>query len=497
MNAVQHLLDNAPIIEAEAPRPLVLQRPPAPVFPVDALPPILSDAVKAIESKTQAPIAICGQSVLAVASLVTQAYVNVETLGGGIKPCSLFCITIAESGERKSSVDSLALKPIKTYESQLRGKYEIDFSIYQDEKRAYDAQCSIILKDKQTLKQEKKQGIQSLGVPPKAPLQPIVTCEEPTFEALCKLFLLAQPAIGLFSDEGGMFLGGHSMKDDNQTGTITGLSKCWDGDTFKRIRAVEGNHTIAGKRLALHLMMQPIVAEGLLQNKLNQQQGLLARMLVIYPDSTMGHRRFKQASAESTSLLNAYSQHLLAILNMPPPTDMNHANELKPRVLKLTPEAEGLLVALHDEIEAQLGEHGDLRHISGFANKIPEHATRIAGVLTFIQNTQATELKENAVKAGIMLARYYLAEALRLNESHPDDEGIRLAKKLKAWLDDKWDEPAVSKACIQNKVPNELRNKAKLNTAFDVLVDYGWLAPLDEPMAIKGHTRQEAFKVRG
>ncbi|MCE2929901.1 MAG: DUF3987 domain-containing protein [Vampirovibrionales bacterium] len=281
--------------------------------------------------------------------------------------------------------------------------------------------------------------------------------------------------------------------DDNQTGTSTGLSKCWDGDAFKRIRVVEGNSIIAGKRLAMHLMMQPIVSEGLLQNKLNQQQGLLARMLVIYPDSTMGHRRFKQ----STSLLNAYSQHLLAILSMPPPTDMNHANELKPRVLKLTPEAEGLLVALHDEIEAQLGEHGDLRHISGFANKIPEHATRIAGVLTFIQNTQATELKENAVKAGIMLARYYLAEALRLNESHPDDEGIRLAKKLKAWLDDKWDEPAVSKPCIQNKVPNELRNKAKLNIAFDVLVEHGWLAPLDEPTAIKGHTRQEAFKVRG
>jgi hypothetical protein len=106
-------------------------------------------------------------------------------------------------------------------------------------------------------------------------------------------------------------------------------------------------------------------------------------------------------------------------------------------------------------------------------------------------------LKENAVKAGILLAQYYLAEALRLNESHPDDEGIRLAKKLKAWLDDKWDEPALSKACIQNKVPNELRNKPKLNTAFDVLTGYGWLAPLDEPTVIKGHTRQEAFKVRG
>jgi hypothetical protein len=96
--------------------------------------------------------------------------------------------------------------------------------------------------------------------------------------------------------------------DDNQTGTITGLSKCWDGYAFKRIRAGDGNHIISGKRLALHLMMQPIVAEALLQNKLNKEQGLLARMLVIHPTSTMGHRRFKQASQESDDNLQKYSK---------------------------------------------------------------------------------------------------------------------------------------------------------------------------------------------
>jgi hypothetical protein len=55
-------------------------------------------------------------------------------------------------------------------------------------------------------------------------------------------------------------------------------------------------------------MMQPIVAEALLQNKLNKEQGLLARMLVIHPTSTMGHRRFKQASQESDDNLQKYSK---------------------------------------------------------------------------------------------------------------------------------------------------------------------------------------------
>lgn len=78
------------------------------------------------------------------------------------------------------------------------------------------------------------------------------------------------------------------MKDDNNLATITGLSKFWDGETVKRIRAGEANSTIAGKRLAMHLMMQPMVAHTLFKNELNRGQGFLARVLMMEPESTMG-----------------------------------------------------------------------------------------------------------------------------------------------------------------------------------------------------------------
>ncbi|MFM7390499.1 MAG: YfjI family protein [Vampirovibrionales bacterium] len=494
MNAIQNLLDNALPEKLAEPRPLSVSEDSATAFPVEALPLLLQNAALAIQAKTQAPLAMCGQSVLAVASLVAQGQVNVTTLGGGIKPCSLFFITIAESGERKSSVDSLALKPIKIYESRLRGAYELQRPEYDIALKAYEAQTQQITKDKNTSKDQKEDALRQLASPPSPPLQPIVTCEEPTFEALCKLFLSAQPSLGLFSDEGGMFLGGYALKEDNQRATITGLSKCWDGDPFKRIRAVDGNHIIAGKRLALHLMVQPVLAEGFLSNRLNQQQGLLARMLVAFPPSTMGTRYYQQASAETEQLLRVYEQHLLRLLEQPKPQDMNHPNELKPRTLLLSLEATNRLITFHDELESQLGKTGALEHLSGFANKLPEHAARLAGVLAFIDDSHVTELPTSMLEAGILLARYYLNEALRWHDHQQEPEALRLARKLHHWLEDRWEGTLVSKACIQAIAPKELREKGKLDAAFATLVEYGWLLPLEAPANIHGHTRKEAFR---
>jgi hypothetical protein len=96
--------DTKPLV-TEEPTPLIHKVPPGEPFPVEAMGP-LKAATEAIQDKTQAPAAIGAQSLLAVASLACQAFANVQSLGG-IKPISLFSLTIAKSGERKSSCDAL------------------------------------------------------------------------------------------------------------------------------------------------------------------------------------------------------------------------------------------------------------------------------------------------------------------------------------------------------------------------------------------------------
>ena len=60
----------------EGPQPLMRTPTPATEFPADALGSILQPGAKAIHDMTQAPLAICAQSVLGVASLVAQAHID-------------------------------------------------------------------------------------------------------------------------------------------------------------------------------------------------------------------------------------------------------------------------------------------------------------------------------------------------------------------------------------------------------------------------------------
>jgi Protein of unknown function (DUF3987) len=58
-----------------------------------------------------------------------------------------------------------------------------------------------------------------------------------------------------------------------------------------------------------------------------------------------------------------------------------------------------------DHVEAMLGRDGELRPISGLANKLPEHAARLAGVLTLVRDIYAGEITAEEMAAGIVLAQ--------------------------------------------------------------------------------------------
>ena len=109
----------------EDPLPLTRSMPSAGAFPVAALGPVMAAAASAFQAKTQAPMDICANAVLAVAGLASQAHADVELPTGEVKPLSLFLVTIAPSGERKTSTDNLALVPVRERETSLRQEHEL------------------------------------------------------------------------------------------------------------------------------------------------------------------------------------------------------------------------------------------------------------------------------------------------------------------------------------------------------------------------------------
>ena len=128
---------------------------------------------------------------------------------------------------------------------------------------------------------------------------PRLTCGEPTIEGLVKVFAKGWPSLGLFSDEGGMFIGGHGMTPEAKLRTASTLSRLWDGSPIDRVRSGDGAAILPGRRLAMHLMVQPNVAALFLADGLLAEQGLLSRVLGSSPESTIGTRRWHEASADS------------------------------------------------------------------------------------------------------------------------------------------------------------------------------------------------------
>jgi Protein of unknown function (DUF3987) len=116
---VRRIIAMAEDSKPEPPRPLMRKLPPADPFPVDALGDLLGAAVCGIHDRVQAPIAICGQSVLAAVTLAVQAHADVVLpIGRGQeKPLSGYFVTVAASGERKSACDTEGVWPIRKHEA--------------------------------------------------------------------------------------------------------------------------------------------------------------------------------------------------------------------------------------------------------------------------------------------------------------------------------------------------------------------------------------------
>ena len=113
------------------------------------------------------------------------------------------------------------------------------------------------------------------------------------------MLAIGQPSMGIFSGEGGQFIGGHGMREEAKLRTSAALSIMWDGTPIRRVRAGDGAVLLPGRRLALHLMVQPDVGNMLLSDSLLADQGLLSRLLVTAPPSAAGSRFWREPDPDA------------------------------------------------------------------------------------------------------------------------------------------------------------------------------------------------------
>jgi len=125
----------------DEPEPLLPDLERATPFPLEALGTIIGHAAKALVQFTQAPDAIAGQTILSGLNVVAQRHIDVLVPQGGdnprvgsVQPVSCFFLTVATTGERKSSCEKIALKEHRIFELDAQQAYQGELEAFKRKK---------------------------------------------------------------------------------------------------------------------------------------------------------------------------------------------------------------------------------------------------------------------------------------------------------------------------------------------------------------------------
>jgi hypothetical protein len=287
-------------------------------------------------------------------------------------------------------------------------------------------------------------------------------------------------------------VGGNAFAEDTRMRTGALLNTLWDGDPIRRLRLGTGKSLLPGRRCSAHVMVQPVAAQVLLGDDMLDGLGMLARMLLVDPDSTAGTRMYQDRGAEAEVLLAPYYRRLTALLEKAPRLRPGTEAVLDPEPLPCDAEATALWILFHDYAETAIRDGGTWRPIRAWGAKAAEHAGRLAAILAAYAGQSS--VGGEAMAHGITLAQHYAAEMLRLKGGASVTPELREAQRLMEWWQARRD-PRAHLAEIYQLGPNGLRTACKARAACKVLTEHGWLREMGPGTVLDDAPRREAWEL--
>ena len=308
----------------EEPLPLTAKVEPEP-YPVDALPEIVRAAVEEVQAFSKAPISLVASSALGALSLAAQALFDVKRAEKLSGPVGLFLLTIADSGERKSTCDTFFLKAIREFQKEQVETAKPKLAKYRAELAAWEAKRDGFLdairkdsrQDKET--ETKEKALHELEIEkPTPPRIPQLLRGDETPENLAWALANEWPSAGIMSSEAGAILGAHGMGKDSIMRNLALYNILWDGGSLSIGRRSSESFTVQGARLSVGLQVQEATLRSFFDRSggLARGTGFLARFLLAWPESTQGYRHFSEAPADWPKLA-AFNRRISEILNQP------------------------------------------------------------------------------------------------------------------------------------------------------------------------------------
>ena len=466
---------DSPILSWAAPRSLISKFEGL-AYPADALPPSIRAAVDEVQAFVKCPYPMVANSALSVLSLAGQAHVDAQRDVGLEGPVSLFFLTVADSGERKTSVDKIFLKAIWNYLAKQAEAAKPLLKKFMADHAAWTAQRDGILGAiKANSKAEKEvntlQGnLATLQMgEPAPPRVPSMIRMDSTPEHLAWSLAKEWPSCGIISAEAGIVFGSHGMGGEAVMRNLGQLNNLWGAEELVIGRRTSESFTVRGVRLTMSLQVQQDVLEKFFEKNLPlaRGSGFLARFLLSWPESTMGTRLFTEPP-ENWPQLAAFRGRISAILDLPAPIDEDGA--LAPSMLTFTAEAKKAWIFFHDAIEKELRVGGELHDVRDVAAKVADNAARLAALFHFFDHDRKGAIGVDSFESASRVAAWHLTEARRFFGEMALPVEMADAARLDSWLIEHCREMAthyVGKNHVRRYGP--LRDGKRLDRAIEEL----------------------------
>ncbi len=444
----------------------------SPDFPFHALPSKLKDVIFAVRANTQAPLGMIAVAAISAISLACQDTLMVCRPNGMIGPCSLYLIVIADSGERKSTVDEIFTKSVRDYEAAQAKKFSKRLEDYCAKHQTWKLKKKGILSEIKKLQKNgdscdialEKMNAHLLEEPKKPrPLKIIYTDFTP--EALQQGLCENGSSAAVIADEGAIFFEGRG-----QSG-LPMFNSLWSGSALNVSRKSSQSFFLEEARLTMSLMVQEKVFKKFLEQHgdLARDNGFFARCLVTSPESTQG-TRFIQNQLPLEEPIQLFHQRMMELLELN--TDLDEEARSKTTTLKFSAEAAARWIDIYNQIEKRVVPGQYFGEMRDYAAKMAENIARLAALFHYFEGEKG-DISANILDGAAYIIFWFAEEFYRLFVPKPEaPQEQQDAQVLATWLQNLISQrgwQCIKKNYIRQHCPNQLRSKNRFDTALDWL----------------------------
>ena len=367
----------------------------APIAPAD-LPyfnehSLLESAVTEATRELQVSREMAMMSAFGAMATACQSHVDIQLPTGHRVPTSLMLLTIAESGERKTTTQKYFSEAILTANNEAFQRNEKSLKEYRVEhgrwatrkrhlERMYGKRAA---QGEETATHTALEELtKHLEVEPQPPRSGKFVYEDTTPQALVQMLYENTPNGSLLTSEANSIFSGKAL------GELDKLNTLWDGGSVIVDRVSRETFILENARFTLALMAQPSVITTFMGKRGAEARGtgFLARLLVIKPQPMAGYRKHDKPS--SFPRKKAFNDRITELLSLTDQTER--------QVLTFSEKASDIWYKYSQQLEEEMQENNLYFYLKDHASKLLENTSRMAATLHTFERDSDSEVEIDA-----------------------------------------------------------------------------------------------------